>query len=49
MVTIGSNPTPSISTGGPVTFCKGGSVTLTASGGGTYLWSTGATTTSILR
>lgn len=48
MVTIGSNPTASISTGGPVTFCQGGSVTLTASGGGTYLWSTGATTTSIL-
>lgn len=48
MVTIGSNPTASISAGGPVTFCQGGSVTLTASGGGTYLWSTGATTTSIV-
>jgi len=29
------------------TICLGGNATLTASGGGTYLWSTGATTTSI--
>ncbi|MFN8349941.1 MAG: T9SS type A sorting domain-containing protein [Flavobacteriales bacterium] len=29
------------------TICEGGSVTLTASGGGTYLWNTGATTAAI--
>jgi hypothetical protein len=39
--------TPSISAGGPTTFCTGGSVTLTASAGASYLWSTGATTPSI--
>ena len=39
--------TPTISAGGPTTFCAGGSVTLTSSTGSTYLWSTGATTASI--
>jgi gliding motility-associated-like protein len=39
--------TPTITAGGPTTFCEGGSVTLTSSSGSTYLWSTGATTTSI--
>jgi hypothetical protein len=37
----------SISTGGPTAFCQGDSVILTAGGGGTYLWSTGATTSAI--
>lgn len=40
-------PAAFITAGGPLTFCPGGSVTLTAHGGGTYLWSTGATTQSI--
>jgi len=35
-------PTPAIAAGGPVTFCEGGSVTLTASPSGyNYLWSPG--------
>jgi hypothetical protein len=40
-------PTPVITAGGATTFCAGGSVTLTAPAGYTYLWSTGATTQSI--
>lgn len=39
--------TPTISAGGPTTFCAGGSVTLTSSSGTSYLWSTGETTPSI--
>jgi hypothetical protein len=46
-VTVNSNPTATISAGGPTTFCTGGSVTLTASAGSSYLWSNGATTSSI--
>jgi hypothetical protein len=46
-VTVNSNPTPTITAGGPTTFCQGGSVTLTSSAGISYLWSTGATTQSI--
>ena len=47
-VSMASTPaTPTITAGGPTTFCAGGSVTLTASAGTTYLWSTGATTASI--
>ena len=38
----------SISTSGPTTFCQGGSVTLTSPSATTYLWSTGATTQSIV-
>ncbi len=40
-------PTASITAGGLTTFCSGGSVTLTASAGSSYLWSNGATTQSI--
>ena len=40
-------PTPTITAGGPISFCSGGSVTLTSSAGNSYLWSTGATTASI--
>jgi hypothetical protein len=40
-------PTPVITATGPTTFCQGGSVTLSAPAGFTYLWSTGATTQSI--
>lgn len=39
--------TASVSPSGPTTFCQGGSVTLTATGGSSYLWNTGATTSSI--
>jgi len=38
---------PTITAGGPTTFCAGGSVTLTSSAGSTYLWSTGASSSSI--
>jgi hypothetical protein len=41
-------PTATISAGGSTTFCQGGSVTLTANAGISYLWSTGATTQSII-
>jgi len=47
-VIVGTLPAqPTISAGGPTTFCAGGSVTLTSSAGTSYLWSTGATTASI--
>src|SRR5207247_64985 len=46
-VTVNPLPTPSVTASGPTTFCAGGSVTLTASSGASYLWSTGATTQSI--
>ncbi len=47
-VTVNTLPaTPTISAGGPTTFCTGGTVTLTSSAGTSYLWSTGATTASI--
>jgi gliding motility-associated-like protein len=42
--TIGA---PTITAGGPTTFCTGGNVNLTSSPGITYLWSNGATTRSI--
>ncbi len=40
--------TPVITAGGPTTFCPGGSVTLTSSTAGNYLWSNGATVQSIV-
>ncbi|MFN8323548.1 MAG: choice-of-anchor Q domain-containing protein [Chitinophagales bacterium] len=53
-VTVNANPTASIGvteTSGTAnndgTICNGASATLTASGGGTYLWSTSATTAAI--
>jgi gliding motility-associated-like protein len=49
-VTVNALPTANILAGGPLTYCQGGSVTLNASpvvSGSTYLWSTGATTSSI--
>jgi hypothetical protein len=48
-VTVTLNPLPAatITTSGPITFCEGGKVILTASAGSSYLWSTGATTQSI--
>jgi gliding motility-associated-like protein len=48
VVTVNALPaTPTITAGGPTTFCAGGSVNLTSSGGTSYLWSNGATTPSI--
>jgi hypothetical protein len=48
VVTVNPLPTaPTISASGPISFCIGGSVTLTSSTGSTYLWSTGETTQSI--
>lgn len=37
-----------ISASGPTSFCNGGSVTLSSSTGSSFLWSTGATTSSIV-
>src|SRR4051795_5517931 len=39
---------PAITASGPTTFCAGANVTLTASSGASYAWSTGATTQSIV-
>lgn len=46
-VSVVPPPIASISAAGPTTFCQGGNVTLNASGGSSYLWSTGAITSSI--
>jgi hypothetical protein len=47
-VTVNPIPaTPTISANGPTAFCAGGSVILTSSAGGSYLWNTGATTQAI--
>ncbi|HEX6640527.1 MAG TPA: IPT/TIG domain-containing protein, partial [Thermoanaerobaculia bacterium] len=43
-----STPTATITPSGPTTFCAGGSVTLTANNAASWLWSTGATTQSIV-
>jgi hypothetical protein len=42
-VTVNQVPTPSLSSSRPLTFCEGDSTVLVASGGTTYLWSTGTT------
>lgn len=47
-VSINANPTAAITANGSTTFCPGGAVTLTASAGASYLWSTGAITQSII-
>ncbi len=46
-VTFNAAAIASINASGPTTFCTGDSVLLTASGGTTYLWSNGATTSAI--
>lgn len=47
-VTVTSTGTPTISPSGATTFCAGGSVTLTATAGSSYLWSNAETTQSIV-
>jgi hypothetical protein len=42
-----SGSTPTVTPSGPLSFCPGGSVTLTSSSSSAYLWSNGATTQSI--
>ncbi|MCO4821104.1 MAG: T9SS type A sorting domain-containing protein, partial [Flavobacteriaceae bacterium] len=46
-VTVNVNPLPNANAGNDVTITQGESTILTASGGDTYLWSTGATSKSI--
>lgn len=46
-VTVTVNALPIANAGADVTIDQGNATTLTATGGGTYLWSTGATTASI--
>jgi hypothetical protein len=46
-VSVNSPPTAVITPSGPTTFCQGGSVDLTASGGTGYLWSNAATNATI--
>ncbi|MEZ4792877.1 MAG: T9SS type A sorting domain-containing protein, partial [Gelidibacter sp.] len=46
-VTVTVDPLPTADAGSDVSTCRGTSVTLTATGGSAYLWSTGATTPSI--
>ncbi len=47
-VTVNALPTATITTGGPTTFCSGGSVNLTASSGSSYLWTPGSATTQTI-
>jgi hypothetical protein len=47
IVTVNARPPATITASGDLTFCTGGSVTLTASPGASYLWSTGETSPSI--
>jgi hypothetical protein len=45
--TVFADADTSVTVSGPLSFCNGGSVTLTAASGQTYVWSNGATTQSI--
>jgi large repetitive protein len=48
LITVGANTlTAAITPSGATTFCQGKSVNLTASGGTSYAWSTGATTATL--
>ncbi len=47
-VTVLASPVVSISPEGPLSVCNGNTVTLTANSSSSYLWSTGATTQSIV-
>ena len=44
----GTGTTPTITSSGPISFCPGANVTLSSSNASSYLWSTGATTQSII-
>jgi hypothetical protein len=46
-IVVNPTPAPTITSSGPLTFCQGGSVTLTSSGAQSYLWNTAATSPSI--
>ncbi|MEP7164643.1 MAG: S8 family serine peptidase [Ferruginibacter sp.] len=46
-LTINATQPAAITAGGPLSFCQGGSVVLTANSGSSYLWSNGATSQSI--
>jgi hypothetical protein len=46
-VTVLPVPNATINAGGSLTFCQGGSVNLTATGGTSYNWSTGANTAAL--
>lgn len=46
-LTINSAPPATVTTSGPTTFCQGGTVTLTANAGDSYLWNTGSTSQAI--
>jgi gliding motility-associated-like protein len=45
VVTVNALPTVAVAANGPLTFCQGGSVTLTASGGTSYAWDNSTITT----
>jgi hypothetical protein len=47
LATVTAAPQTAVTAGGPTTFCAGDSVLLTATGGDTYSWSNGATTSAI--
>lgn len=47
VVTVHNLPSANISANGPLSFCNGGSVELTASAANSWLWSNGATTQNI--
>ncbi len=47
-VKVSLNPEVTANAGADVSICSGGEVELTATGGGSYLWSTGETTASIM-
>ena len=47
-VTMNPLPTAVITAGGPTTFCQGGSVVLTATGGTSYTWSNSTSTSNTL-
>ena len=46
-VTVNVTPLPTITFSGNNSICKGDSTLISATGGGTYLWNTGATTSNI--
>jgi hypothetical protein len=47
VVNVVAPPVAGISAAGPITFCQGDNVTLNASGGTSYVWSTGSTASSV--